>query len=225
MQVHSFDTSDAEKYGVIEATILYNIKFWIEKNKANEKHFYDNKYWTYNSIAAFKELFPYLSIRQLRTALDKLQKMGAIVVGNYNTSKLNQTKWYALNCENIIENDRMHLSNLTTPFVNSDKSSNILTDINTDTTVQTQFEQLWKIYPKKQSKAQALKSFKKLKVDETLLATILQAVSVQSSAESWKKDNFKYVPLLSTWLNNKRWEDEILSTVSTMTINKFAGIK
>ena len=69
--IHSFDIDDAVKYGMTEAVILHNLRFWIEKNKANGKHFHDGRYWTYNSVKAFEELFPYLTYRNIRSAIEK----------------------------------------------------------------------------------------------------------------------------------------------------------
>ena len=63
---HSFDVELAKEYGILEAILIQNIYFWIEKNKANKKHFYDGRYWTYNSKKAFSEMFPYASERQIK---------------------------------------------------------------------------------------------------------------------------------------------------------------
>ena len=93
---HSFSPSVAKEVGINAATILYNIEFWIEKNKANNKHLYDGCYWTYNSVKAFESLFPYLTTKQIRTALDKLESSGYIKTGNYNKSNYDRTKWYSL---------------------------------------------------------------------------------------------------------------------------------
>lgn len=46
--IHNFDINIAEKYGINAAIILQNMYYWIEKNRANEKHFHDGYYWTYN---------------------------------------------------------------------------------------------------------------------------------------------------------------------------------
>lgn len=62
--IHNFDINIAEKYGINAAIILQNMYYWIEKNRANEKHFHDGYYWTYNSLKAFEELFPYMSTKQ-----------------------------------------------------------------------------------------------------------------------------------------------------------------
>ena len=94
--IHNFDINIAEKYGINAAIILQNMYYWIEKNRANEKHFYDGYYWTYNSLKAFEELFPYMSNKQIRGALEKLEEEGIIVCGNYNNSTYDRTKWYAI---------------------------------------------------------------------------------------------------------------------------------
>jgi len=93
---HSFDTEIAEKIGVNAAIIYANIEFWCAKNKANNTNFYDNNYWTYNSVKAWKELFPYLGESKIKTALKKLEDDGFIQSGNYNKSAYDRTKWYSL---------------------------------------------------------------------------------------------------------------------------------
>jgi len=77
----SFDPQIAKELGVDSAIIFQNIVFWIAKNKANEKHFYDGKYWTYNSNRAFLELFTWLSEQNLRTCLKKLIDKKYLVKG------------------------------------------------------------------------------------------------------------------------------------------------
>lgn len=93
--INIFDTKVAQDVGVNAAIIYQNIKFWCEKNRANDVHKHDGLYWTYNSVAAFNELFPYLSTKQIRTALDTLEKKGYILSGNFNDSLYDRTKWYA----------------------------------------------------------------------------------------------------------------------------------
>lgn len=106
---HSFETEDAEKYGVNAAVILSNMRFWIAKNQANKRHEYDGKTWTYNSVKAFGELFPYLSTKQIRTAIQKLVEAGEIGEGNYNKSSYDRTKWYCLL-------KKIHLTKKENPF-------------------------------------------------------------------------------------------------------------
>lgn len=74
------------------------------------------------------------------------------------------------------------------------------------------FDELWELYPKKQSKNEAMKSYIKLKPSAELQATIRNAVATAKTCEDWRKEGGRYVPMLSTWLNNRRWEDEITQT-------------
>ena len=98
MTMHSFDTEIAEKHGVNEAIILHNIAHWIRKNQANknEKSFHKGRYWTYNSIGAFSDLFPYFKAGTIRRALDKLEENGVVETGIYNEVAYDRTKWYSI---------------------------------------------------------------------------------------------------------------------------------
>ena len=140
---HHFKTQDAIDYGVTAAIILYNIEFWVAKNKANNKHFYDGHYWTYNSINAFYELFPYLSINKIRGALEILQEKGAIKTANYNKATYDRTLWYTTICLK----SQMDLPKITNGFTENhkpipdNKPDNKLTDkvtrLNNNTLIMT----------------------------------------------------------------------------------------
>ena len=95
-EMHYFDVKIAQEYGINCAIILQNILHWVRKNEANGKHFHDGAYWTYNSTKAFAELFPYLTQKQIETALKKLRDDGILQTGNYNDFKYDRTLWYAL---------------------------------------------------------------------------------------------------------------------------------
>ena len=93
---HTFSVEIAQKCGVNAAIIFQNIYYWCEHNRANGRNEHDGIYWTFNSRKAFVDLFPYLTERQIRTALDKLIEDGLIVTGNYNTDPRDRTLWYAV---------------------------------------------------------------------------------------------------------------------------------
>ena len=93
---HHFKVRDAKRYGVTAAIILYNLRFWIAKNKATDKHFHKGRTWTYNSCKAFSKLFPYLSESQIKRALAKLVKEKAVLKDNFNKKPYDRTNWYAL---------------------------------------------------------------------------------------------------------------------------------
>lgn len=93
---HSFDIEIAQEYGMECAIILKHLYYWIEKNRVCEKHYYDGRYWTYGSIKAFCELFPYIGEKKMRNTFQKLEEKGLLITGNHNKSQYDRTKWYAL---------------------------------------------------------------------------------------------------------------------------------
>lgn len=100
---YSFDIKHAEKYGLHEAILLKGIIFWIRKNKSSKKHLYDGRTWTYNSRESWAALFPFLTLKQVRSTLENLRDSGVIRVGNYNATAMDRTLWYALQDENLLE--------------------------------------------------------------------------------------------------------------------------
>lgn len=93
--VNSFDTDVALDVGINAAIIYRNIQYWCEKNRANEQNEYDGLFWTYNSISAFGKQFPYMSEKQIRTALKVLEDKQYIRSGIFNKAQYDRTKWYA----------------------------------------------------------------------------------------------------------------------------------
>jgi len=72
------------------------------------------------------------------------------------------------------------------------------------------FVKFWLAYPKKENKAAAYAAWKKLNPDGALYLKILSAVGTQKHKPQWNAEAGKYIPLPSTWLNQRRWEDEIV---------------
>ncbi|MDD2850439.1 MAG: hypothetical protein PHY09_00875 [Desulfuromonadaceae bacterium] len=73
------------------------------------------------------------------------------------------------------------------------------------------FDTFWKAYPRKKNEVAAAKAWKKLDPDPELVASIMSAVACQSCQQAWQKEGGKFIPHASTWLNNRRWEDETTS--------------
>lgn len=126
---YSFDIEMAEKYGVNEAIVIKNLSFWIAKNKANNKHQYDGRTWTYNSIKAFGALFPFWKDDKIRKIMESLKEQGVIITGNYNKVAYDRTLWYAFvkEAEFIPSFSGMDLDTVAEP----------IPDINTDSKTDT----------------------------------------------------------------------------------------
>ena len=120
MSMHHFDTDVAKEFGIEESIILQNMLFWTEKNIANQRHFYEGRYWTYNSVRAFSELFPYMTDSKIRRTLKRLEEAGMIITGRFNKVNYDRTLWYSLTEKafvkmnsSICQNEQMDLSDST----------------------------------------------------------------------------------------------------------------
>tara|TARA_A100000171_G_scaffold49930_2_gene60070 strand:+ start:303 stop:728 length:426 start_codon:yes stop_codon:yes gene_type:complete len=101
--MHSFNPKYAKTYGLQAAVILQHIIWWVLHNEAKGINKRDGKYWTFNSVRKLTEYFPFLTQKQVRTALLKLEARGAIVTGNYNKFKPDRTKWYSVHPELMLD--------------------------------------------------------------------------------------------------------------------------
>lgn len=69
------------------------------------------------------------------------------------------------------------------------------------------FDLFWKLYPNKTAKEKARKSWEKIGAE--LHPEIMAALGKQAASHAWTKDDGQFVPHPTTWLNGKRWQDEI----------------
>lgn len=163
---HSFNTDIAKRVGVDAAVIIENLYYWIEKNKANSKHFYDGNYWTYNSIKAFNDLFPYWSIGQITRILRKLETENFIITGNYNKLAYDRTKWYSLTeivyC--IYRNQQMNSIESTNEIAETNKPiPNINTNIKTNNKKETELDKEINFYTDNEDLKETIKDFLKMR--------------------------------------------------------------
>lgn len=69
------------------------------------------------------------------------------------------------------------------------------------------FEEFWKIYPRKVEKKKTELKWNRLDTNDQLLA--IADVRKRAETHAWKKDNGRYVPHPTTYLNGERWNDAL----------------
>ena len=89
---------------------------------------------------------------------------------------------------------------------------NTKTNTKTNITVNNvdDFDSFWKFYPRKASKDAARKAWEKLRPDQHIMQMIADNVKERVEKGEWRKDNQSFILHASTYLNQKRWEDEVL---------------
>ncbi|CAB4195614.1 Protein of unknown function DUF1376 [uncultured Caudovirales phage] len=76
------------------------------------------------------------------------------------------------------------------------------------------FDTFWAAYPKKVAKPEAKKAWTNLKPDQELIARILTALTETKRTPDWTREQGRFVPHPSTWINQQRWEDELSTAES-----------
>lgn len=111
-QNFSFDIALATEYGIEEALLIHHFQHWIRFNKNTGKNLIDGKTWTYQTIKDIAAHFPFLTERQVRYALENLEKKKVLIKGNYNKSAIDKTVWYAFQREDVYVPDLVNSKNV-----------------------------------------------------------------------------------------------------------------
>lgn len=148
----------------------------------------------------------HLTQRSIRTALNNLKTTGEVTIKTTNRFSLITVANWA-----FYQSGEGEASSKTTRETTIKRQSN---DNNQECKerkkdIRGDFEVFWRSYPKKASKPAAMKAFQKINPSDSLLSTILEKLEKHKRSAQWQKDAGQYVPNPATWLNNRRWEDEI----------------
>ena len=103
---HHFDIDHAENYGIEEAILINHFIFWLTKNRANQKTIKEieleidkkiqkvKRVFTYNSVSAMQEIFPYMNDKKIYRVIESLIEQKVIVRKYFNSNSYNRTSWY-----------------------------------------------------------------------------------------------------------------------------------
>lgn len=221
MGKHYFDPSIAEDYGLNAAVIYADLEYWCKKNEKKGKNIKEGRAWTFNTLKEIQSRHPYLSIKQIRAAIEKLKDGGMIVVSRHNKRNTDKTHWYAIG-ETASKyrpvSDKRELTDepketkgndRNLPFVTLEDallSPSLPIRDQIDNSVPASFTSFWAAYPKKQGRAKAKEAFSKLPPD--VLPLLIPAIERQKETAQWMRDDGRYIPLPANWLADARWEDD-----------------
>jgi hypothetical protein len=79
------------------------------------------------------------------------------------------------------------------------------------------FEQFWKIYPRKCAKGDARKAWIQTEKIRPPMAALLKAVYAARASKAWLKDSGEFIPYPATWLRQERWDDVLEVDLSQMS--------
>jgi len=77
----------------------------------------------------------------------------------------------------------------------------------------TDFEEFWKLYPRRVAKGDARKAWKQTEGIRPPLPELLNAIRQQMRSDQWRKNDGQFVCYPATWLRGERWSDELKVTL------------
>jgi hypothetical protein len=72
------------------------------------------------------------------------------------------------------------------------------------------FDAFWAVYPKKRSRSDAEKAWRKLAPSPELRQRIQDAIAVQRTDPRWVEDDGRWIPFPAKWITGRRWEDHVV---------------
>jgi len=146
-----------------------------------------------------------ISIQNIRSSLKRFKKLGFLTNKSTKSGRLiTIVNWdsYQPHLENPTKNPtktQQRPNKDPTPNKNERKKEEGISPPN--------FKKFWEEYPRKIGKGAALKAYQKIKNPKPMLSEIITSIEDHVKSKQWQDKEF--IPYPTTWLNQRRWEDEI----------------
>ena len=136
-----------------------------------------------------------------------------------NRKKKEEKETYEKDMKNIcnsyekhMENENININKNIDLIKNKDRDKGVIGEEEEEIEVlevwETQFNEFYSLYPKKVKKQDVKKWFQKNKPSNELFSSMMNSLEQFRASKAWQKDGGQFSPYPSTWLNQKRWEDE-----------------
>ena len=185
----------AVRIGLCEAMLIQQIHYWSQRVRPLD----DGYCWIYNTVKEWQKQFPFWSENTIFRHLQNLRESGVLIAEQKSPNSFDKTMYYRINYE------KLDLESIPPKWGNRKPQNDALS--NTETT-RDYFSEFWSAYPKKVAKEDAISAWRKIKLDDVIFSKIIKAIKDQKLSENDKK----FIPNPATWLNKKRWEDEVTTT-------------
>lgn len=203
--------SDSEKllYGEITALSQINGTCW-----ASNEYFarlYDVSISTISRRISNLKKYGYIDVKMIYK--DNSKEIDKRIIKIDNT--------YTQNCiGGIRKSDNTPIRKFDKDSITSKSNT---TSINTNPIVplekEQQFNEFWEVYPRKTNKKKAMTAYNKISKDTHNF--IINDLQKRINTDEWKKENGKYIPYATTYINGERWNDEIVGIIENENIPEF----
>ena len=185
---------------VLNNDLVTYIVDWLENNKLRPDRKIDSRYKD-----LLLQLNPNVKLLESRERTDRKKEIGTSSgqpkdclgkdrLGQVSIGQDNKNKYIICpKCSNIVMKNELNKFN----------------DVCRSCYMEEKFKIFWSKYPKRVSKERAEKAFFKICLDDVVFSNILNSLEKFKTTNDWKKNNGEFIPYPASWLNQKRWEDEL----------------
>jgi hypothetical protein len=140
---------------------------------------------------------------KVSTAISKLIKLGYLYVQKFD-GRQRELKSRLSNFERQdIKKCKADLKKVKESNTSNNTGNNTINN-----NIIAEFETLWEMYPRKQGKAKALKSYQKARKEGVSFETVEQGIKAYCEYIKKSKTKTEYIKHGSTWFNGYCWNDE-----------------
>lgn len=153
-----------------------------------------------------------LSEQEIRTAIKKLKSTGEITsraTNKFTTITICKYSEY----QGCASSEQPAEQPAEQPTINQQSTTNKNIKNKRKRPVQNEpsleWEKFWNAYPRKEKKKEAWVAFERLKCGNGMFETIMDKLEEFKQSDQWSREDGRYIPLASSWINGERWNDEI----------------
>lgn len=96
MNYQRFSVEVAREVGVASAVVREVLSQLCRESARFGENERDGRYWAHVSVRKLHKTCPYLSEKQIRTALGRLEDYGYVFSRNYDKGSFDRSKWYSV---------------------------------------------------------------------------------------------------------------------------------
>lgn len=166
-----------------------------------------------------------VNVKAHRAILKRLTELG-LSIEDIKKIGTHELKVYSGEAKNKIEKEIEPVEAVTPNETVKKETVKRVKDKSSSSTIQELFSQFYSAYPRHDSKQIAMLKFAKIMSEcktpedqKSMLDKMLKSIETSKTSEQWNKENGKYIPMPSTWLNQRRWEDEGVVLPQTPSVN------
>lgn len=204
----SYDVDIAKQYGVTAAALLNKLIYLSRYTTRSDGYCWRTAQEIENELG--------ITLKQQNTAIEKLESAGLIKtkVTYIEGTKQRCKHFLVIPNDRISEIDKRDISEIDERYISETDKRDISYNNNQTVIIKhnnnnmTAFEELWKLYPKKQGKDRAYKAYEKARKAGVTDKAIRQGILAYIEYIKANKVDMRYVKQGSTWFNGQCWDDE-----------------